>query len=120
MGLCGVGVGGSRDQRHTWGFRAGEVQQLLRPLCVLRQAYLAHMTSLSICMLWDVVCYTSRRTNLDHVDTNVVNAGIDLFHDKILGNMVDSRDPLCILRSQGCRCSHGVAAMSSYNFLVGL
>jgi hypothetical protein len=57
-------------------------------------------------------------TSFDNIDTNILDANIDLAFHKIRRNLVNAIDPLCILGSQsGCR-GHRIASMSGNHFLI--
>lgn len=61
---------------------------------------------------------TDRLTRLDNINTNILNAGLNLLSNKVGRNDVDSLDALGVLRSEGRGGRHGVAAMSGDDLLV--
>ena len=60
------------------------------------------------------------RTNLNYINSDVIEHGVYLLNDKICGNMVDASDTSCVLGSQCCCCRHCIAEMVGDDFLVGL
>lgn len=58
-------------------------------------------------------------TCLDDIDPNVTDASIDLPPHEIRRNLMNGVDAERVLRRQGCRGSHGIAAMGRDNLLVG-
>lgn len=59
------------------------------------------------------------RTNLDNVNANVIDTGVDLFGNECRGNIMDIEYALGILGSQRRRRCHGVALMDGNDSLVG-
>ena len=60
----------------------------------------------------------SKHANFDDINTDIVDAGIYLFDDKVRGHMMNAGNPLSTLSSQSGGCSHGIAPMGSNHFLV--
>lgn len=61
-----------------------------------------------------------RYTSLDHIDTNVIYARINLLLDKIGRRLMNVIYSLGILGSQSRSGCHGIAAMSGNDLLVSL
>lgn len=59
-------------------------------------------------------------TSLDHIHANVSHTSIYLLLHKLRRNLVNVLYSLSVLGRQGCRCGHGIAAMSCDDLLVGL
>lgn len=58
-------------------------------------------------------------TRLQHISTNVVQAGLDLLLHEVGGDDMYILDALGVLRRQGRGRRHGIAAMSGDDLLVG-
>ncbi len=57
-------------------------------------------------------------TCLDYVHADILNDGVDLLSQKLGRYEVDAIDSLGVLRREGCRCRHGIAAMRGNDLLV--
>lgn len=68
---------------------------------------------------WSIAVYSLVPTYLDNINTNVLNAGIYLFHNECRRHMMDVGHAQRVLGSQGGRGCHCIAAMGSYHLLVG-
>lgn len=63
---------------------------------------------------------TGERTSLDDIDTNVVEASINLPLQELWRHLVDGVDALGVLSGQGSRGRHGIAAVGGDDLLVCL
>ena len=59
-------------------------------------------------------------TCLDNIHPDILNNGVDLFPQKLGRHQMDAVDPLCVLRCEGRRGRHGIAAMGRDDLLVCL
>lgn len=66
------------------------------------------------------ITVAARRTCLDYIDADILNAGLDLLFHKSGRDSVYSFDTGGILCGQSSRSRHGIAAMGGKDFLVGL
>ena len=58
-------------------------------------------------------------TSLDNIDTNVLDASIDLLFNKFWGRMMYSFHSQSVLSSESRSCSHSIALMNRNNSLIG-
>ncbi len=58
-------------------------------------------------------------TCLHNIYADILNDGVDLLSQKLGRYELDAVDPLCVLRREGRRGCHGIAAMRGNDLLVG-